>query len=804
MGTSGKKLVADDTMRTRVRDHDWSATPLGPRERWPESLKLSVETMLAAGFPMSIRWGPEFITIYNDAYVEILGDKHPGALGLPAREVWPEIYEDLGRLNESILRGERDAFFAVDHPWKVQRHGRLIEHAYFTVSYSPIPNPAAPNGIGGVLVTVVETTDRVKNEESLRLLTDSLEAQVEQRKRERDRVWEVSEDLLGVSNFEGYFTSVNPAWTRLLGWTAAEIKTMRVSELRHPDDAAASETVRARLARGTPTERVENRFRHRDGSWRWIAWTMTSEDGLIYVIGRHITAEKEVTEALRDSERQFRSLVAGVVDYALIMLNKEGIVTSWNAGATRIKGYAEHEIVGQHFSRFYTPEDRAADAPAHALATATTTGRFEAESWRVRKDGSLFWAHVIIDAIYDSDGEVVGFAKVTRDITERREAQAALDQAHKQLAQAQKMEALGQLTGGVAHDFNNLLMIVSGHAQSLMRRLANPKDIRALEAVLVAAARGESLTRQLLAFSRRQPLNPTVISLGETVDAFRNVMAGSIREKVELVPDIAPDVWPVSVDISEFELALLNLVVNAQDAMPDGGTVTISARNVRLEAKDTPEQLAGEFVALCVSDTGSGIPADILPKVFEPFFTTKGVDKGTGLGLSQVYGFARQSGGTVAIAAELDRGTEVTIYLPRSRVPFTTPQRDEGRQETARTGEVVLLVEDNHEVRTVATALLEQLGYEVLALPSASDALAILGSGHHFDLLFTDVVLPGDVDGLALANEVRRSHPDLPILLTSGYAKVLNAEHGFPVLRKPYQIALLARAVRQTIDARRR
>ncbi|MGH6665315.1 MAG: PAS domain S-box protein, partial [Pseudolabrys sp.] len=320
-----------------------------------------------------------------------------------------------------------------------------------------------------------------------------------------------------------------------------------------------------------PTVRMENRFRHRDGSWRWLAWTLSVDDGQIYVSGRHVTTEKEAAAALRESERQFGSLVAGVVDYALIMLDPNGIVTSWNPGAQRIKGYAAAEIIGQHFSKFYTEEDRAGGMPQRALQTAKTTGKFEAEARRQRKDGSQFFAHVVIDAIRDQSGKLIGFAKITRDITERRNAQEALERAQTQLAQAQKMEALGQLTGGVAHDFNNLLMVVSGQAQTLLRRMSEPKNVRALEAIQAAASRGEALTRQLLMFARRQSLDPHTVSPAQTIAAFEDVLTSSVRGNVELHTSIPPSVWPLSIDISEFELARVNLVVNARDAMPAGG-----------------------------------------------------------------------------------------------------------------------------------------------------------------------------------------------------------------------------------------
>src|SRR6266403_2840696 len=610
-------------MTRRIREMDWSLTALGSSETWPQSLRLSVALILASGFPMAIRWGPELALIYNDAYRPILCDKHPEALGRPLREVWWEVYPELGPLNEAILRGEREAFFAEDLPWTIQRQGTIVEDARFTISYSPIPDEAAPNGIAGILTTCVETTERVGKEEALRLLNDRLEAEIAQRVRERDRIWQVSEDLLGVSNFEGYFTSVNPAWTALLGWSEDEIKRLHVSELRHPNDAAHSTAGRRRLAEGVPTVRMVNRFRHKDGSWRWIYWTMTAENGAIYLIGRHIAAEKLAAEALRESERQFRLFSEAATDHALIRLDAHGVVSGWNAGAQRIEGYAEPEIVGHHFSRFYTAADRVAGAPERALAVAATSGTYEHDGWRVRKDGSLFLAAVVIDAILDEEGNLIGFANIMRDVTERHEARAKLRRAQEQLAQSQKMEALGQLTGGIAHDFNNMLMVVSGNAQILKRRLRDPKNLRSLEAIEGAAARGENLTRQLLAFSRRQALNPIVISLRQRLAEFRDLLASSARGDITLVIDIPRNIWPVAVDIHELELALINLVVNARDAMPGGGTTTITAKNLRLQSEDTLDGLCGEFVALTVTDTGCGIEPDILPKVFEPFFTTK-------------------------------------------------------------------------------------------------------------------------------------------------------------------------------------
>jgi PAS domain S-box-containing protein len=786
-------------MARRLRETDWSKTPLGNRETWPQSLELAVGIVLASGFPMSVRWGPDLIFLYNDAFRPILGDKHPDAFGRPLHEVWSEVYPALGTLTGAILRGERDAFFAIDHPWTVRRRGAGTEDAHFTISYSPIPDPAAPSGTGGVLTTCIETTERVRNEAALQVLNDRLEAEIAERIRERDRIWQVSEDLLGVSNFEGYFTSVNPAWTRLLGWSEDEIKRMNVSELRHPDDAPAATAGRRRLADGVPTERMENRFRHKDGSWRWLSWTLTAENGAIYVIGRHVTTEKLAAEALRESERQFRLFAGAVTDYALIRLDASGFVSGWNAGAQRIKGYAEEEIVGRHFSCFYEAADRAAGVPEHALATAEASGTYTTEGWRVRKDGSLLFASVVMHAIRDEENQLVGFAKITRDITERRDAEAKLRQVEGQLAQSQKMEALGQLTGGIAHDFNNMLLVVSGNAQLLKQRISDLSATRAIEAIEVAAARAESLTRQLLSFSRRQPLNPAVISLRRHLAVARELLASSVRGNIELVIDIRRNIWPVFVDIHELELALINLVVNARDAMPDGGRVAVSARNVELRSEDSAERLRGEFVALSVSDTGCGIDPKVLPKVFEPFFTTKQIDKGTGLGLSQVYGLGRQSGGTVAIASRVGEGTTVTVYLPRSRRPLDEqPNIDD---EMPRGNETVLVVEDNPAVQEVAGLLLDLLGYRVRCAASAGAALEILASREVIDLVFTDVVMPGEFDGLALAQRINEEYPDVAVVLTSGYAKAGDRlAAGLPILRKPYQLQALARAVRAALD----
>jgi len=513
-------------------------------------------------------------------------------------------------------------------------------------------------------------------------------------------------------------------------------------------------------------------------------------------VTRDLTERETAFRALRDSERQFSYLVRGVSDYALYMLDREGIVSSWNTGGERIKGYTPAEIIGQHFSRFYSDADRANGKPARALNIAREQGRYEEEGWRVRKDGSFFWASVIIDPIYDDEGKLIGFAKITRDITERRNAQISLERVQQQLAESQKMDALGQLTGGVAHDFNNLLMVVTGHIHAL-KKLAdgNPKATRAAQAIELAAQRGANLTRQLLTFSRRQRVNPEAIDVRQRFDSIREVLMSGLGGNVRLLVDIDTDLWPVTIDVSEFEVALVNLVINARDAMPNGGTVTITARNVVVEEDDLVA--SGEYIAICVEDTGTGIPKDILAKVFEPFFTTKAVGKGTGLGLSQVHGFAHQAGGTVKVNSELNKGTTFTIYLPRaSDAPPIAANDSQPVTANPQTG-TVLLVEDNPDVATASIGLLEQLGYAVRWATDAEAALQEIGK-HKIDLVFSDIVMPGRLDGIGLAEAVRQKDPGMPILLATGYSEVLQRlGSDFPVIRKPYQMHELSEALAQ-------
>jgi len=496
-----------------------------------------------------------------------------------------------------------------------------------------------------------------------------------------------------------------------------------------------------------------------------------------------------------ETEELFRILVQGVTDYAIFMLSPAGVVTSWNVGAERIKGYTQPEIVGEHFSRFYTDEDKVAGLPAMILASAAKTGRAEREGWRVRKDGSRFWAHVVVDAIRNGEGTLIGFAKITRDITERKEAAAALEKANAALFQAQKMEAIGRLTGGVAHDFNNLLAVLSNGLQVLAIQSPTPVHRKMIDGMRRAIDRGATLTQQLLSFARQQPLQAQVHDLNGLIREFAPMLsrAGSRNTHVELA--LQPGDAFASVDAARFEAALLNLVVNAVDAMPNGGTITIRTVTVQADATMTPALHEGGYVRVSVSDTGTGMSGDVLAQAFEPFFTTKQPGKGTGLGLSQVYGFITQSGGEVRLSSEVGMGTTVDLYLPVAQPAINLDVPPLPRAET------VLLVEDEPDVLGVASELLMSIGYDVVPASSASEAVEILRERRDVDVVVSDISMSHGMSGIELARLVRSDYPKTRVVLTSGYspAALRDAKGGLGdvlFVPKPYRLADLAKALR--------
>jgi PAS domain S-box-containing protein len=523
---------------------------------------------------------------------------------------------------------------------------------------------------------------------------------------------------------------------------------------------------------------------------------------------------KEAAERER-AESRFQHLVEAVVDYALFMLDRNGIISNWNTGAERIKGYLASEIVGRHFECFYTDEDRAAGVPARALATAAKDGKFEAEGWRVRKDGSRFWASVVINVIRDKRGQVIGFAKITRDATERREAQNTLARAQEQLAQAQKMEGIGQLTGGVAHDFNNLLTIIIGNLETLRRVIrSRPSDTETLarssEHAMRGAQRAAALTQQLLAFSRMQPLDPGPVDVNRLVTAMSELLRRTLGEQISIETMLAGGLWQVFVDANQLEVSIINLAVNARDAMQGGGKLTIETANVSLDdtyAASHAEVAAGEYVVLCITDTGAGMTREVRARAFDPFFTTKDFGQGTGLGLSQVYGFVKQSGGHVKLYSEVGHGTAVKLYLPRHDAPAGTRLDTEFAAVAPHSaGETILVVEDDDDVRDYTTGIMRELGYKVLEASNAAVALHIINGNARVDLLFTDVGLPGGINGKHLADAARQRRPDLKVLFTSGYARHAvvhdgRLDPGVLLITKPFAYAMLASKISDVLNA---
>jgi PAS domain S-box-containing protein len=671
-------LAGGGNMSARIRAHDWSRSPLGPIDSWPASLRIALSTMLNSRFPCYMCWGPEFISFHNDAYEPVLGEK--AALGRPFREVWAEAWATVGPIAERALAGEPSYY--EDMPIVVERHG-YREQTWYTFSYSPVRDETGRPV--GILCTVFETTDKVRaiadlreKEDALRHLNERLAHEAAAHAADRDRLWRLSQDVMAAASLStGRFLTVNPAFTDTFGWSeqeAASVPFMDLVYAEDKDDVARNMQV---LAAGTPLVRYETRVLHKDGSYRWVSWTIVPEGELLYGIARDITAEKQQRQALRVAEDALR--------------------------------------------------------------------------------------------------------------------------------QSQKMEAVGQLTGGLAHDFNNMLAGVSGHLELMKLRLkmGRLEDLRErIDAALGVTQRAAALTHRLLAFSRRQALDPKPTRVNELVASMTDLFTRTAGPAIELDNRLAPDLWPVFCDPNQLESALLNLANNARDAMPDGGTLLIETANVTLDAAAAshhPGLQAGEHVVVKVSDNGSGMTPDVLARAFDPFFTTKPMGQGTGLGLSMVYGFATQSHGHVRIDSEPGRGTTVRLTLPRHVPAEVAVAADGGGDAVADAGPgkgLVLVVDDEENIRQIVSEVLTLHGYAVLEAADAHSALRLLHRGAAPDVLVTDIGLPGGMNGRQLADIVRAQRPQLPVLLITGYAEstVMKNESLPPqmeLLTKPFPMKTL-------------
>ncbi|SNB72086.1 PAS domain S-box-containing protein [Arboricoccus pini] len=653
---------------------------------------------------------------------------------------------------------------------------------------------------------------------------------------------ELSPAMHWVADAKGRLIDVPERLTTLTGLDRDQLLGDGWQQLIHPDDLAGVIEAREAALRADQGDGIEFRARLKAGAYRWMrtrAQPRYDAEGRVvrwYGAAEDITDRREADTALREMtatfeeriaartaeleavmrerkavqagraelEQRFAIFIEEVSDYAIMMLEPDGLIANWNTGAERIKGYTAREVIGKHFRTFYPPEAQAAGLPEWALKTAIERGRFVHEGWRVRKDGSCFWASVVLQPIHDENNQLLGFTKITRDITERREAQRALDEAREQLFQAQKLEAVGQLTGGIAHDFNNLLQAIGGALYLIRRRHLQGRTeevVQLVDHALSATDRAASLTHRLLAFARRQPLDPRAVDANALIRNALQLIQGTIDAEIELKLDLDPALWTTFCDPHQLEAALINLAVNARDAMRGGGSLTISTRNSAAKADSDDEQ-----IAIAVTDTGIGMEQETVERAFEPFFTTKPIGHGTGLGLSMIHGFAHQSLGRVTLESTPGKGTTATIWLPRHlgpAEPLEPVDRDEDVDRAAER-KVVLVVEDEPLVRELVTTMLDEMGHNVVAADDGLQGLKVLRSSRRIDLLLSDIGLPG-LTGRKMVEAMRPLRPDLPVILMTGFAheveqadKPLGAH--VSLLPKPFTMSALTDRVRSVLE----
>ncbi|CAN5366630.1 response regulator [soil metagenome] len=656
-----------------MRDFDGRATPLGPTATWPPTLKTLVEFLLRSSQPMFLAWGATRTWIYNDAFIPIAGRKHPASLAAPASEVWAEAWSDIQPMFDRVFAGE--SIHMTSFQIGLDRNG-VVEDAHFDFSNTPIRDGdlTAVQGLFGVCT---ETTARIATGRDRLVAAE----------RERVRIFEMSRDLFAVATFDGRLKSINPAWSRQLGRSEAELLAKPFSEIIHPDDLAETANVVAAMLTGEAVHQFHVRLLRADGTPASYAWSAVPE-------------------------------------------------------------------VNPRNGTFYT---------------------------------------------------------VGRDITEEQTAAMELQAAQEALRQAQKMEAVGQLTGGIAHDFNNLLGGISASLQVLEVRLAKGRTEGAERYIGMAqesVKRAASLTQRLLAFSRRQTLDPKPTDVNRLVSGIEELIRRTVGPTIDVEVIGAGGLWATKVDASQLENSLLNLCINGRDAMPNGGRLTLETSNKWLDDRAARERelQPGQYVALCVSDTGTGMDATVKSRAFDPFFTTKPIGQGTGLGLSMVYGFVRQSGGQVRIYTDVGQGTTVCLYLPRYAGEVSGDE-DGSQQDTAAPGdgETVLVIEDETTIRALITEVLQEAGYEVIAVGDGPAGIRVFQGSHRIDLLVTDVGLPGGMNGRQVADVARAIRPDLKVLFITGYAENAAIGNGLlatgmEVMTKPFEIAAFANKVRDMIE----
>ena len=799
-----------------MRGHDWSLSSLGPPSGWPQSLRTVVRLMLNTGHPMYIWWGPEGACLYNDAYAEFIGpERHPQSLGQPAREVWSEIWDVIGPQIEHVMAGG-EATWHEDHLVPITRHGRR-EDVYWTYSFSPIDDSTAAGGVGGVLVVCTETTQKVLAE---RRLAEDIERQ--------RRLFQCAPGFIAILRGpEHIFEFVNDAYIRLTGDRDFIGKAVRdaVPDVQDQGYYELLDRVFTTGERFVAHQKPIRLARRQGGSLEerfidFIYEPVIDALGLvtgIFVEGFDVTDRAITDAALRKSEARLlelnadlerevmeRSAVGGrfwqISPDLLGVLKPDAFFESVNPAWEALLGWNEAEIRSMSVYELLHPDDgeRTREALAY-LRTGDSVLRFE-NRFR-RKDGGynwFIWAAAQFSEVYYCIG---------RDITVQKEAEEELVVARDALRQSQKMEAIGQLTGGIAHDFNNLLAGISGNLEMLEMRLEQGRlaDLdRYITGAQGSARRAAGLTQRLLAFSRRQTLDPKPTDANRLIGDMEDLIRRTVGPDIDLEIAGAEGIWATLVDPSQLENALLNLCINARDAMsPDGGRLTIETANKALDGRAARERElpVGQYIALSVTDTGSGMSPDIISHAFDPFFTTKPLGQGTGLGLSMIYGFVRQSGGQVQIYSEVGRGTTMCLYLPRHEGSAAMAKKPAAAMaEPGGKGETVLVIDDEPAIRELIMEVLKENGYIAIEAADGPSGLKILQSDRPVDLLITDVGLPGGMNGRQVADAARVGRPHLKVLFVTGYAEKAIfrnglLEAGMEVVIKPFAMASLGKKI---------
>jgi len=748
---------------------------------------------------VGVTTGPDHVYEYvNDAYVKL--SARTDFVGRSFAEVFPDLagqgFHEL--LDEVYRTGEA----SVSRGMELRLHGADAPQ-YIDFVFEPIREGGKITGvfIGGYEVTEAYRASAAlrESEANLRELNADLERVVIERTQARGMTWQLSPDLLGALNSEGYFETSNPAWLSVLGWTEDEVASLSIFELLHPDDVERTRRGFDLTQQGQPAIRFPNRYRAKDGSYRWISWVGVPEDGYVYCSGRDITEEK-AAEAERDRLWELSEDMLARADY-------DGNLSAVNPAWTKVLGWSEHKLLTDPYADIIHPDN--IPATISALAEMGETGQPTRFENRIL-DSSGEWKPIGWTVAPEPDG--VNFIAVGRDLTEDKTREAELLQAQEALRQSQKMEAVGQLTGGIAHDFNNLLAGISGSLELLEKRLAEGRlngVERYIDMAQTSARRAASLTQRLLAFSRRQTLDPRPTDVNRLVAGMEDLIRRTVGPAIEVEVVGAGGLWLTRIDAPQLENALLNLAINARDAMPHGGRITVETANKWLDQRAARERELppGQYVSLCVTDTGTGMTPDVLARAFDPFFTTKPLGQGTGLGLSMIHGFVRQSGGQVRIYSELGEGTTMCLYLPRYSGDADVAEAVEAELGSeAGHGETVLVIDDEEAIRMLVTDVLEEAGYRVMEAVDGPSGLKILQSDTRIDLLITDVGLPGGVNGRQVADAARIARPDLKVLFITGYAEnaVVGNGHldpGMQVITKPFAMTALGARVREIIES---